>query len=715
MIILVVDDDENSRKLLEAILIGKGYDVMCAENGALALSQIYHRVPDLIISDILMPELDGYGLCRAIKQEQAFAHIPIIFYTATYTSEQDKRFAFSLGASKFLVKPMVMDDLIGNIEEVINSDSKVAAPKNRGLYRGTPLKFDKQHVERVRNKLDKKIIELNLEKEKLIQSEARFKDFAEASADWFWESDEHLTISLASTGPVQMSGCSLMNLAQNCHSHSAHEMLKTLQLKERFADYAVHINDTMEKPVYLRISGKPFFDADNRFLGYRGVGRDISETLALHHQVEYLATHDELTGLPNRSLFRQRLEHAINKAARDNNQVLLLYFDLDHFKMINDTLGHEAGDQLLIMASKRISDQVRITDVLCRLGGDEFVMVMEGACPQDAQRLIRQIISKFSQPFDILGQKIFCTVSVGVSVYPDDTKDPKTLVMYSDLAMYRAKQKGRNDLEFYTSNLNFIAQQWLEMEHGIRHALISEQLFLMYQPQINAVSKQLIGMEALLRWRHSERGLIPPLEFIKIAEQSTLINQVGDWVIESVCKQIHSWIAAGFDIPCVSFNISARQMRSKELPETLVRMTEQYKIAPKLLCIEITEHALLEESEIVKANMQRIKSAGFKISLDDFGMGHSSLLHLKRCLVDEVKIDRSFVDGLVNNEKDRVIVKAIVALAGALGISLVTEGVENQSQAEILIASGCPNLQGFFYSPPISAKHMAAWLKNKII
>jgi EAL domain-containing protein (putative c-di-GMP-specific phosphodiesterase class I) len=299
-----------------------------------------------------------------------------------------------------------------------------------------------------------------------------------------------------------------------------------------------------------------------------------------------------------------------------------------------------------------------------------------------------------------------------VSVYPDDTTDPQTLVVYADLAMYRAKQNGRNDFEFYTSNLNFIAHQWLDMENGIRHALKEQQFFVLFQPQVENEKNKLVGMEALLRWRHPERGLIPPLEFIKIAEQSSLINQIGEFVMEETCKQLRDWQDRGFNVPRISVNISARHLRSESLVKMLTTATSKYGVSPKMLCIEITEHALLEEGDVVKKNMHLIKEAGFSISLDDFGMGHSSLLYLKRWAVDEVKIDRTFVDGLVNSAEDRVIVKAIVALGDALSLQLVGEGVENQMQADILAASGCRNVQGYFYSPPLVAKEMESWFKK---
>ena len=712
MKILIAEDDENSRHLLEDVLSGEGYEIASFDNGLKALSFLQVEPVDLIISDILMPELDGYGLCRALKQSHHLQKIPFIFYTATYTTPQDERFAIALGANKFIIKPMLMPDLLKVIKQVLDSDEAGRGPKNRGLYRGSPLKLDKQHADLVRNKLDKKLVELNDERTKLIESESRFRDFAEASADWFWESNEQHKINALTGGPAGLNFYSLTDLAEACHSHSSNEMLKTLQAHKRFADYVVHFTDEQGKLVYLRVSGKPIFELNGHFIGYRGVGRDVSEMVALNRKVEFLASHDDLTGLPNRSLFRQRLEHAIAKAERTSSQVLLLFFDLDKFKLVNDTLGHEAGDQLLIMATKRITEKARATDALCRLGGDEFVMVMEGASPQDGHRLVRDIIAAFSTPFEIKQQKVYCTTSIGVSVYPDDTTDPQTLMVYADLAMYRAKQNGRNDFEFYTSNLNFIAHQWLDMENGIRHAFAEEQFFVVYQPQLENTNNQLTGMEVLLRWRHPERGLIPPLEFIKIAEQSALINQIGEFVTEQACKQIRTWLDKGLNVPRVSINISARHLRSQTLVKSLISTTAKYGIEPNMLCVEITEHALLEEGDTVKKNMREIKAAGFSISLDDFGMGHSSLLYLKRWAVDEVKIDRTFVDGLVNSAEDRVIVKAIVALGDALGLQLVGEGVENQMQADILAASGCKNVQGYFYSPPIEAKEMETWLKK---
>ena len=430
MRVLIAEDDVNSRQLLLDVLQSAGHEVDVFENGLNALTHLETQTVDLIISDILMPEMDGYGLCRAVKQNPSLQKIPLIFYTATYTSEKDKRFALSLGASAFLIKPMEIDALLAVIKEVMDPSKKPAkANKSRGLYRASPAKLDKQHAEIVSKKLDKKIVELDKEHVKLLESEQRFKDFAEASAEWFWETDAQLNITVVSG---EVSGFDFSNLSDfpnTCHSHTSNEVLKLLQSHEKFADVVVFFVDEAGNTQYLRVSGKPIFTALGDFIGYRGVGRDVSDTISLNRRVEFLATHDELTGLPNRNLFRQRLEESISKAERSSKQVLVLFFDLDYFKLVNDTLGHDAGDKLLVQAVERISTCARSTDLLCRLGGDEFVMVMEGASPQDGNRIVRQIIKAFEPAFKIHDQRVYCTVSVGVSVYPNDTTDPQSLLL----------------------------------------------------------------------------------------------------------------------------------------------------------------------------------------------------------------------------------------------------------------------------------------------
>jgi diguanylate cyclase (GGDEF)-like protein len=557
-----------------------------------------------------------------------------------------------------------------------------------------------------------KRLTLDNEMIKLRDDESRFKDFAEASAELFWETDNQLNINIIDGEANVFDFANLKDISNTCHSHTSNEVLKLLQTHQKLIDIIVYSTDQAKRTHFMRVSGKPLFNDQDDFVGYRGVGRDVSEAVSQNRRVEFLATHDELTGLPNRNLFRQRLEHAISKAERSSKQVLLLFFDLDYFKMVNDTLGHDAGDLLLVQAVERISACARSTDILCRLGGDEFVMLMEGASPQDGNRIVREIIAEFEPPFDIHNQHVYCTVSIGVSVYPDDTTDPQSLLLYADLAMYRAKQNGRNNFEFYTAGLNFIAHQWLEMEQGMRHALKEKLFFLAYQPQFDYKSNNLVGVEALLRWRHPQQGLIPPLEFIKVAEQSLLINQIGEFVLDASCAQLRRWLDAGYKVPSVSINLSPRQLRTNGLSKMLKEVTGKYQISPELLCLEITEHALLEDVDEVKQNMQHIKEAGFKVSLDKFGMGHSSLLYLKRWAVDEIKIDHKFVSGLGNSEDDHQIVQAIAALSNALKLGLVAEGVESKEQGDMLAGSGCHKMQGYFYSLPLTPQELEKLFKS---
>lgn len=566
-------------------------------------------------------------------------------------------------------------------------------------------------ADKVRQQLDRKILELDEERRRLIESETRFKDFAHASGEWFWESDASHHIKLLDSQSDEAGDFTFSNLtdlANACYSHPSNELLKIVQAQHKFADFVVQTDNA----TYTRVSAKPVFDTKGVFLGYRGVGRDVSTTISLNSRAEFLATHDELTGLPNRNLFRQRLEESISKVNRSGKQVLLLFFDLDYLKKVNEKLGRQAGDTLLIQSVERIAGCARSTDLLCRIGGDDFVMVMEGASPEDGSRLVREMIAAFEAPFDIDAEQVYCTVSVGVSVYPDDTKDPESLLAYADLAMYKAKQNGRNSFEFYTAELSSRAHKWLDMEQGIHHALKENLFFIVYQPQFDYKTNKLSGLEALLRWRHPEQGLIPPAEFIKVAEQTSLIKQIETFVLDECCAQLRIWLDAGYKVPRLSVNLSLRHLRSPDLSGLISTTAAKHDISPELLCFEISEDALFDQVDEVKQNMQRIKSAGFQISLDHFGMGASSLRDLKEWAVDEVKIDQRFVADMVSNEEDRQIVRAMVALCNALGLNLIGEGVESKEQSDILTDSGCNTMQGYFDSLPLTAVELEKKLKK---
>lgn len=714
--VLIAEDDENSRVLLENTLAATGYKVLSATNGQNALLLAQTGSPDIIVSDILMPVMDGYALCRAVKKDEFLKQIPFIFYTATYTDHQDQILALSLGADRFILKPVEMKELLSVMKELLEPARKERPAAGEPALPDNELEI--LHNERLQSKLSEKLAELEQQHNQLLESEQRFRDYAEASADWFWEADEHLVISQITRGPKELLLKKLSDLASiidysTCTADPNGQFLQALQQKEAFQDLILDFSEQQPHPLIIRFSGKPVCDHMNRFLGYHGVGRDVTETVALIRKIEYLATHDELTGLPNRAYFWEQLKLMLTRAKKDAFQVILLFIDVDNFKRINDTMGHDAGDQLLVEIARRIGQDIRNHDMVARIGGDEFVLVMEDACPTDAHRIALDILKMFEMPVLIRDQRIFITVSIGLSVYPDDTRQMQMLVSFADLAMYRAKEKGRNNFQYYTDELNTAACEWVSIENGLRLALERNELFLVYQPQINAKNHRFEGVEALIRWQHPQQGMmIRPDKFIPIAEQSDLIITLGQWCLNAVCRQIKIWDREGITVPRVSVNISACHTRNNRISEDIRHLLSLHRISSGRLGIEITEHTLMENVDSIRDTLDEIHRNGIYLSLDDFGTGYSSLGYLKRIPVDELKIDRSFIHGIADREDDRAIVKAIIALGQTLGKQVVAEGVENVEQANMLRELNCDIIQGYLIAKPLKTTELKSWIES---
>ncbi|MGR9087046.1 MAG: two-component system response regulator [Gammaproteobacteria bacterium] len=710
--VLIAEDDEDSRVLLENALTSAGHKVLSAANGLEALNLAKRDPPDIIVSDILMPIMDGYALCRSVKKDEKLKHIPFVFYTATYTDHQDEVLALSMGADRFIVKPVEMQELLSVIEQMLEPDDGRFSSAEPSL---TDHELALLHNERLQSKLSKKLADLEIQHSLLQESERRFRDYAEASADWFWEADERLVITEINGGPTELISQNLASLADSIESGSCAEaadaiFLQALEHKKSFQDLILDFIDRNQNAQSIRFSGKPVYDRQQRFLGYRGVGRDVTETVALIRKIEYLATHDELTGLPNRSYFRERLNLAINRAKRNDSKVVLIFIDVDNFKMINDTMGHEAGDKLLLEIADRIHRNIRNHDTIARIGGDEFVLIMEQSSPTTAHRVVLDILKMFEKPAILNGQRIFATVSIGLSVYPDDSDQPQTLVSFADLAMYRAKEKGRNSFHYYTDELNVTAREWMTIENGLRHALEREEFFLVYQPQINLKHLRFEGLEALIRWQHPEQGLIQPDKFIPIAEQTGLIVTLGQWCLNAVCRQLKIWEREGPHVPRVSVNISTRHVRNNRIVEDIRNILTSHRVDSRRLGIEITEHTLMENVETIRDTLVEIHRYGIYLSLDDFGTGYSSLSYLKRIPVNELKLDRSFIQGIAVQEDDMAIVKAIIALGQTLGKQVVAEGVETVDQVNRLQALDCDIIQGYLFARPLMAAKLKEWL-----
>lgn len=424
-------------------------------------------------------------------------------------------------------------------------------------------------------------------------------------------------------------------------------------------------------------------------------------------QMRYLAYHDSLTGFYNRISFNEHVEKAVHRAKRAKWTVAVMFLDLDRFKLINDSLGHDAGDQLLCITSQRIYSVIRECDILFRMGGDEFTIILEDVkIPEQGAEIARRILDVISQPIQLKDEEFTISASAGMAVYPRDGESAEILVKNADTAMYRAKELGRNCFSFFSPEMNERFENQLKMETALQRAIANTEFHLQYQPRICARTQRVIGVEALLRWIHPEWGLVPPARFIPQLEESGLIVPVGSWVIREACRQNKAWQERGLSPVRVSVNISSKQFRNESLINTVRQALSESGLDPRYLELELTESLLVDNTENAISLMHALKDLGVALSIDDFGTGYSSLSYLKRFPIDCLKIDQSFVADLASNTKDAMIVEAVSALARSLGIGLVAEGVENIDQVQLLQELRCTEMQGYFYSRPLEPDHL---------
>jgi diguanylate cyclase (GGDEF)-like protein len=443
------------------------------------------------------------------------------------------------------------------------------------------------------------------------------------------------------------------------------------------------------------------------------ISRDIRERLAAEEKVSYMAQFDALTGLPNRNLFQDRLTQAMALAKRNDWPMAVLFIDLDRFKLVNDTLGHGAGDKLLREAAERLRSCVRASDTVGRLGGDEFAAILsELGRPGDAGLVAQKIIDVFKRPFDLEGKETYVTASVGVTLYPTDSDSAETLVVNADAAMYRAKEQGRNNYQYFTRDMNERALQRVQMEIALRRALERDEFRLFYQPKADLLTGKICGFEALLRWQHPEKGMVLPGEFIPVLEETGLIVQAGEWVLRTACAQIKAWQKAGLKVPPVSVNLSARQFEQKNLKGTVRQILRDTKVDPSLIEFEITESLLMNDPERAARTLHSLKESGVRLSMDDFGTGYSSLGYLKRFPIDTLKIDRTFVRDISTDADDATLTRAIINLAQNLRLKVVAEGVETEAQLVFLSSNGCDEMQGYLFAKPANAEDCERMLRE---
>jgi diguanylate cyclase (GGDEF)-like protein len=440
---------------------------------------------------------------------------------------------------------------------------------------------------------------------------------------------------------------------------------------------------------------------------------EIAEHVLTQERLHHLAHHDALTGVPNRLLFVDHLQQALERSQWHERVVAVLFLDADRFKLVNDTMGHEAGDRLLKEASARLLACVRSGDTVARFGGDEFAILLNDlASPNDIVPIAGKLLAALRPPFIVDGHEFFITGSIGISIYPNDGQDTAALLKNADIAMYRAKEQGGNIFQFYQADMNAHALKRFELETSLRYALERQEFVLHYQPQFDLKGGGISGLEALIRWQRPGSGLVPPMEFIPLLEETGLIVQVGEWALRAACMQHHAWRAAGLPPLRVAVNISARQFNGNNLMKTIRRIMQDSGMASEFLEIEITESVLMKNAELAIDELQEMSAMGVRLAIDDFGTGYSSLSRLKRFPIDVLKIDQTFVRGIISDPNDAAIVSAIITMAHALGIKVVAEGVETREQLEFLNARDCDFVQGYYFSRPLPGDEIESLFKK---
>jgi diguanylate cyclase (GGDEF)-like protein/PAS domain S-box-containing protein len=471
---------------------------------------------------------------------------------------------------------------------------------------------------------------------------------------------------------------------------------------------------------YIEVSASPLFNENGEIDSIIEIGHDITEHINLVRKLEkntalldFKAHHDELTQLPNRTLYRDRLEMAINKAKRNDTKFALLFLDLDHFKEVNDSLGHAAGDKVLIEATSRLKRLIRADDTLARLGGDEFSILFENLQDtQSATQLAQKILKAFEEPFLIDNHSIYIGCSIGIALFPDDGQEADDLLKFADNAMYKAKEKGRNSFEYYTKSMTEQANRRLELEREIRTALKNNEFKLVYQPQVNAKTNKVEGVEALIRWEHPTKGFIPPDEFITFAQQNRLIIEIDNWVMAKAFSDVSKWYEEGIFDGKLSLNLATKQLENNNFMTFLQKQLQTYNFDPENLVLEILEHDTMKNPQKSMERLNKLKSLHLSLALDDFGTGYSSLTYLYKFPIDELKLDRAFV--VAAQQGNPEIALAVIALAKALNLSLVAEGVETQEDLDFMLEHGCYLIQGYYYSKPLENEAMKEFLKKGI-
>lgn len=712
--ILVVDDVADNLRLLQQMLREGGYTCYPANSGSMALRFLQTTLPDVILMDAMMPDMDGYEVCRRLRTDPRTHDIPVIFVSAA-DHVLDKVKAFSCGAVDYVVKPFQQEEVLARIKTHLSLRDLQKRLEQRVEERTSELSD-------INAALSREIAERIRTEKALTNSRQDYKSLIDSINGIFWELElpsfrlsyvsQQVEAILGFPQRVWMQSDSFWT--ERLHPDDRENVLgyyKTDAARGLSYDLEYRMIDAGGRTVWLRNIVKVIME-NGAPAKMRGVMVDITQKKTAEEQLYLIAHYDVLTGLPNRALLRQRAALAIERARTGNCKVALLIIDLDYFKNINDSLGHQTGDALLREAGVRLQAGFGSTGQLARLGGDEFVLLLpELDDGQNAAAAARLILDQLRVPYLIDGHELHSGGSIGISMYPDDGEDVDALLRAADTAMYSAKEKGRNTHQFYTPSLRIAAEKRLSVENGLRQALVRKELLLYYQPKIDLKTGRIFAAEALLRWQKPDGAIVSCGAFIDIAEESGLILPIGEWALRNACQQLKRWRDSEFPELQVSVNLSARQFYQAGFQHVVAGILQETELSPAALELEITESMLMQPGEDNLQTLAQLKAMGVQLSVDDFGVGYSSLAYLRRFPVSVLKIDRSFVNGVGENHGDAEIVSAIIAMARSLRLKVVAEGVEHAQQAAFLKEQGCDAAQGFYYSKPVPADAFAALLR----
>ncbi len=708
-VILIADDDAVLRITAQDYLGDVGLTVRAVDSGRAALEAFASEWIDLVILDVRMPDIDGFSVCEQIRKLGNGRHVPILVITGTDDVESVNR-AFEAGATDFYAKPLNFDLLVHRIRYMLRSSKDSTELRSRE----SSLAYAQQ-IARLGN------WECDL------------------NSDQINCSDGLRSIMKLPSGILNKS--SFLDLIHpedrpliEQSMHQVLESMASVQTEFRTIDSD---GDICVFEQHMEVVE----DAGNGVLRLVGAVRDITEKRETEHQIRELAYVDSVTGLPNRTMLGQYLDMAIHSAKRHDRVFGILFIDLDNFKPVNDTWGHDAGDEILREVAERLAECLRDTDVtsritpseldssltlgshessepletVARLGGDEFVVVLsEVQSAENAALVAQRINDSLSAPFTVSETKVYLGCSIGVSMFPEDGENVETLLKHADVAMYESKSRGRNGYHFFTDDIQTRVTNRVRLEASLRQAVENQEFILHYQPRLDLATETIVGMEALVRWEHPDQGMISPAEFIPLAEQTGQIVPLGEWVLDTACRQLRQWEDDGVHGLRLSVNFSCAQMRDETVIQKIQRCLGDHLLDAQSLEIELTESLFMEDIEHHLKLVHELSELGVWMSIDDFGTGYSSLRYLKRLPVDTLKIDRTFITDMHSFVEDAAIVKGAISLAHSLNLSVVAEGVETQRHVEMLSDFKCDEVQGFLYAKPMPAKEFEQWARNSL-